>query len=258
MTSAAKSVKVAFPKFPEAKIMSSIYFVEVSSLSNKQARSSYRFRKRKTNYFPWKIFLTPVALSVVGFVLIYLSVFSESAVLAGGSPVASSYPPKLSDLVPDYSEKDVLLTDLVVSDKADSIALSRVNLASVNINNLSLSGTVRWPVRGRITTYYSSYHPGIDIAAPYGSNVVSTMEGVVVEVGRLSWGFGSYLVIQHKNNYRSLYAHLSTINVAAGDVVGLRTVVGRIGTSGNATGPHLHFEIFHNNSTINPFLVLPR
>ena len=113
-----------------------------------------------------------------------------------------------------------------------------------------------WPVpRSYITTYFSFNHQGIDIPTAYGSPVRTTDEGRVVSAG-WNGGFGNIVVIAHKGGYVSKYAHLSGVKVARGQVVSRETTLGWIGTTGIATGAHLHFEV-HKDGPLDPINLLP-
>lgn len=119
------------------------------------------------------------------------------------------------------------------------------------------TGSIVWPVpRTGLSTYFSYFHPGIDLPAAYGTPVRPYTNGVVTLAG---WdgGFGYSIIISHANGYSSRYAHLSSVNVAKGQKVTTRTTIGRVGSSGVATGPHLHFEIHRNGVAVNPLSILP-
>ncbi len=112
----------------------------------------------------------------------------------------------------------------------------------------SSSGYVA-PVQARITTGYhvpgpwaSGYHTGVDLAVPTGTSVKAITAGIVVFAG---WGgaYGNQVVIEHPDGKYSQYAHLSALNVATGQGVTAAQQIGLSGATGNATGPHLHFEI---------------
>ena len=117
------------------------------------------------------------------------------------------------------------------------------------------SGGYNWPINGLITQTPSWYHMAYDLAAPIGSPIVATKNGIVKEVfvGGWNYGYGNYVVIDHGDGYSSLYAHMLGVNVSVGQQVsGGSTVVGWIGLTGRTTGAHVHFEIRKNNVTINP------
>jgi len=86
------------------------------------------------------------------------------------------------------------------------------------------------------------WHSGIDLAAPTGAPVYATQSGVAQVVWSAS-GYGLHVVIDHGGGLSSLYGHLSSVAVLSGEYVDAGQVVGAVGSSGNSTGPHLHFEI---------------
>jgi murein DD-endopeptidase MepM/ murein hydrolase activator NlpD len=108
------------------------------------------------------------------------------------------------------------------------------------------------PVQGgRISQEAHTGHMALDIAIPTGTEIRSTMDGNVVHAGWNDQGYGN-LVIVENGNYRTYYAHLSSIPVSVGDQVAAGTTIGLSGSTGNSTGPHLHYEIRKNKVTIDP------
>lgn len=105
---------------------------------------------------------------------------------------------------------------------------------------------------------FHGIHRGIDIRARKGTPVVAVDEGVVVEVRQDTLGYGKHIRIAHKGVVSSLYAHLSQIEVAVGDRVTAGEEIGQVGTTGWATGPHLHFELLEGMRQIDPIGMLPR
>jgi murein DD-endopeptidase MepM/ murein hydrolase activator NlpD len=91
--------------------------------------------------------------------------------------------------------------------------------------------------------YSPTLHPGIDIAGAQGNAVFASDSGVVVYAGWSQYGFGYLIVLDHGNGWQSAYAHLSAVNVGCGESVVQGKVIGAIGSTGNSTGPHLHFEL---------------
>lgn len=117
------------------------------------------------------------------------------------------------------------------------------------------SGGYTYPVRGGISQFYSWYHPGLDITAPIGTPLYAAHSGTVtsVNIGTYDGGFGTNLWISNGNGVDSHYAHLSNVNVSAGQrVIGGQTIVGWIGMTGRTTGPHVHFEMRAGGSFVNP------
>ena len=118
------------------------------------------------------------------------------------------------------------------------------------------TGRFSWPARGLITTYFSGWHPGIDVAAAVGTPIGAADGGTVTSTGWDSTGYGYRVVISHGNGYTTTYNHLSSIAVRAGQQVGKGQLVGGMGSTGRSTGSHLHFEILRNGSFVNPLGVL--
>ncbi len=118
------------------------------------------------------------------------------------------------------------------------------------------TGKFRHPFSaGTITSRYGSrsrgFHTGLDLAGATGSPVYAADGGTVSFAG-WSGGYGKLIKINHGNGYVTYYAHLNTINVSNGQKVAKGEMIGRVGNTGNSTGPHLHFEIRLNGQTLNP------
>ncbi len=101
-------------------------------------------------------------------------------------------------------------------------------------------------------------HKGVDIAAPIGTSVYATAEGVVLRIGYDPAGYGNFIEMRHPNGLTSLYGHLSRVDVASGDAVGPRQRIGLVGSTGYSTGPHLHFEVRREGAQVNPTKVIGR
>lgn len=119
------------------------------------------------------------------------------------------------------------------------------------------TGAFRWPVSGKITTQPSSWHMALDIANTRGTPVVAADAGIVVFAGWDTTGYGYSVVLDHGNGYRSRYAHFDSYYVRYGDAVKSGQVIGKLGSTGHSSGPHLHFEILLGNSRKNPYNFLP-
>ncbi len=96
-----------------------------------------------------------------------------------------------------------------------------------------------------------SYHNGIDMAAPMGFPVKSTMDGKIAFVGR-SPIYGKYIIITHAGGYQSMYGHLSKISVRRGQRISQGGVIGAVGSTGRSTGAHLHFTVYKQGKLIDP------
>jgi hypothetical protein len=117
-------------------------------------------------------------------------------------------------------------------------------------------GEFIWPVSGRISQGFDRSHRALDIAAPYGRDVVASDSGVVILAGWTDIGYGLRVVIDHQIDYTTLYGHLSEILVDEGQVVEEGQVIGRVGSTGNSSGPHVHFELRDFGYLANPLEVL--
>ena len=104
---------------------------------------------------------------------------------------------------------------------------------------------------------YKHFHTGIDLVEPFGSPVFAADDGVVALVGSSTSGYGNYVVIAHAGGFDTLYGHLSSILVKAGQKLTQGTPVGLEGSTGNSTGPHLHFELRIGQKPVDPTPYLP-
>jgi murein DD-endopeptidase MepM/ murein hydrolase activator NlpD len=104
---------------------------------------------------------------------------------------------------------------------------------------------------------YKHFHTGIDLVEPFGSPVYAADDGVVALVGATSSGYGRYVVIAHSGGLDTLYGHLSTTLVKVGQLVSQGQTIGLEGSTGNSTGPHLHFELRIRQQPVDPTPYLP-
>jgi len=120
------------------------------------------------------------------------------------------------------------------------------------------SGTFIYPAPNRVLSGndYWGGHLALDFAAFTGDPIYATDGGLVVYSGSVGGGYGIMVMIDHGNGYQSLYAHLSRTNVRCGASVYQGSVIGYAGSTGNSTGPHLHFEIRYLGGFIDPWYVL--
>lgn len=121
------------------------------------------------------------------------------------------------------------------------------------------SGSFVWPAGNHFLSGndYWDGHLGIDVAAGLGAPVYAADGGVVVHAGPIGGGYGNMVMIDHGNGYHTVYAHLSQVNVRCGQSVGKGNTIGLAGSTGNSTGPHLHFEVRFMGGFVNPWYVLP-
>ena len=118
-------------------------------------------------------------------------------------------------------------------------------------------GTGAWippvaPGNYTVTQGFASWHSGIDLAGVIGTTVIAADTGVVVFSGWNDYGYGQLVVLNHGNGWTTYYAHLDSRVVGCGDLVSRGSPIGSIGTTGNSTGPHLHFETRWLNVPDNP------
>ena len=117
----------------------------------------------------------------------------------------------------------------------------------------SSSGFI-WPVNGVVTSGFGwrwgRMHEGVDIAAPTGTSIRAAAGGTVIYAGYMG-GYGNLVIVDHGNGLSTAYAHQSAIYVSGGSV-SQGTVIGAVGSTGNSTGPHLHFEVRVNGSAVDP------
>ncbi|HTM31158.1 MAG TPA: M23 family metallopeptidase [Vicinamibacterales bacterium] len=145
---------------------------------------------------------------------------------------------------------------------------SRLRLVSSDVdrrNILAASTPSIWPTQGWLTsrtggrtdpfTGEVDYHPGLDISADKGSPVYATADGTITQAA-YSGAYGNLVVIDHKFGIETRYGHLSAFRVARGQTVKRGDLIGLVGATGRATGPHLHYEVRVNDRILNPLSFL--
>ena len=115
----------------------------------------------------------------------------------------------------------------------------------------------RFGVRADPFTGERASHRGVDIANRFGAPVLATSRGVVTFAGKMK-DFGYMVDVEHGYGYKTRYGHLSSLAVKVGDEVSDNQLVGRVGSTGRSTGPHLHYEVHRNGKMLNPATFLPR
>lgn len=148
----------------------------------------------------------------------------------------------------------------VINETVTAEPVNHVTVIGTKVIPSRGTGSFTWPTNGGyVSSYmgprYDGFHRGIDIARPSGYTIKATDNGVVTAAG---WegSYGNRIVIDHNNGYKTLYAHLSSMSVSVGQVVAQGVAIGVMGSTGNSTGTHLHFEVQLNGALVNPLSVL--
>lgn len=118
-----------------------------------------------------------------------------------------------------------------------------------------------WPIKGEVISAYgvrgNGRHDGIDIKAEQGTPIKAADAGEVVYVNSSLRGYGNIIILKHKDDFYTVYAHNDENLVKSGETISKGEIIGKVGSSGNATGPHLHFEVRHGKVVRNPLFFLP-
>ena len=186
--------------------------------------------------------------------------FSEPAPVGG----PGSYEPMGSTGEEELSYAVAALSDKLRRQSSQLDALQFLMANRQLESDLTPAG---WPVRkGWISSRFGErkdpftgereQHRGLDFAGTRGTEVLSVASGVVTWAANRT-GYGKTVEIDHGNGYQTLYAHLSSVNVNCGQSVAQGQTIGFGGSTGNSTGPHLHFEIRYQGGFVNPWYVLP-
>ena len=167
----------------------------------------------------------------------------------------------VSDQIAEQSRKEAAAA--AAAKKKGGSSSSSSSSSAGNLSSATLtSGTFTWPLPGytnnssaygwRVHPIYGTrkFHKGEDIPAPTGTPIVAAASGTVTTAGWVS-GYGNYTVINH-GGVMTAYGHQSAIHVSVGQRVTAGQTIGLVGSTGNSTGPHLHFEVYVNGSTQNP------
>jgi murein DD-endopeptidase MepM/ murein hydrolase activator NlpD len=188
---------------------------------------------------------------------------AKAALLEASQPFQEAAPPpdqQAGAQQPDPAPAAVTLDPDIPRDKAKvDFTLSGAGKCRLENEISAGTGSFSWPSKHHKLSGadFRPRHPGIDLAAPSGSAVWASDGGVVIFAGWTDVGYGNTVVIDHGNGYRTLYGHLSQVSIGCGANVDPGKLIGLAGTTGNSTGPHLHFEIRVAEGFINPVRLLP-
>ena len=163
---------------------------------------------------------------------------------------------KETDIRGDLHDLQLKLPDLIESfeETVDAITSYEEKMQAVPTVFPAAEGRISstFGERSDPFTGQTSFHSGLDIAAPQGTEIYAAADGVV-ETARKHQGYGNKIIIDHGNEYETLYAHLHTMNAEPGDKVEKGDVIGGMGTTGRSTGVHLHYEVIQNGEYIDPY-----
>lgn len=148
-------------------------------------------------------------------------------------------------------------TKSVLGEKILSNATTEIVEQGTKVISSRGTGIFQWPTHGGVITSpfgprWGRFHKGIDIAGVSDHTIMAADNGVVVSAGWNSGGYGNRIVINHNNGFETTYNHLSQIDVHQGQVVRKGEAIGVMGETGDATGVHLHFEVYKNGQLMNP------
>ena len=158
---------------------------------------------------------------------------------------------------------DKLVAELEAQRAAEAAAAAAAAGGGSGGGSANASGSFLWPVASYVyvssrfglrvhpITGKTKSHTGIDIASNQGTAVYASDGGSVTLAG-WNGGYGNCIMIDHGNGYVTLYGHLSSISVSVGQTVSQGATIGAVGSTGNSTGPHLHFEVLKNGTRIDP------
>lgn len=151
----------------------------------------------------------------------------------------------------DYTELVFAYKPVIPQRNSDTLDTTEFDSTQIEEEMEGFYPQVLPTVGFRITRPFSSYHPGIDFATSEGTPVFATADGVVYEVGYDSL-YGNYIEIRHGKYYETFYGHLQSAIVRKGERVEMNQIVGYVGNTGRSSAPHLHFEVRHKGTPIDP------
>lgn len=166
-----------------------------------------------------------------------------------------------------YRTPTEIMTDVGFTDSDENWArLIHKTLEMENNSSVGVLGTLfsdsSW--RDSITSEYGyrtspkpGFHYGIDIGKPMGTEICATKDGTVTSAVKGTTGYGYYIILDHGEGIETMYAHCSELLVEVGDEVTKGDVIAKVGSTGNSTGPHCHFEVIINGEKVDPAPYLP-
>ena len=156
------------------------------------------------------------------------------------------------------AQSETVIETVVIKEPVKEIIEVGRYLPSVGVMQNVGSGAFGWPTGGgvRISRGFAGQYPahnGVDIAGPYGTPIYASDAGIVTTAKYTNRGYGVYLIVDHGNGYQTVYAHCSSLLVGYGEQVQKGQLIARMGSTGNSTGNHLHYEIKSGNHRYDPY-----
>lgn len=169
---------------------------------------------------------------------------------------------KQKDLLIDtYKKIDALKRKMYVQSKSYDEISSLIKSKSKMLSSMPAIQPISNKQLTRLTSGFgvrmhpiykvAQFHPGIDFAAPHGTPIYATADGIIKKAGP-GGGYGLHVVIDHGYGYQTLYGHMSKFKVKAGEKVKRGQCIGYVGSTGFSTAPHVHYEVIHNKEQVNP------
>lgn len=163
---------------------------------------------------------------------------------------------KITTLYLDSEASDIEEEKEKMTENLDSKLEEKQEIDSKSVNGVYLACV---PVTGNITSRFGSResirshnHKGLDIAAAYGSSIKAAADGTVISAGWNDGGYGNLVIIDHGNGITTYYGHCSKVYVSAGQKVSAGDIIAAVGSTGNSTGNHLHFEVRVDDVQVDP------
>ncbi len=156
------------------------------------------------------------------------------------------------------AQNETIIETVVVKEPVTEIVeVGRYISQGVVLQNAG-TGKFGWPTGGgvRVSRGFAGQYPahnGVDIAGPYGTPIYAADAGIVTTAKYTNRGYGVYVIIEHGNGYQTVYGHCSSLTVSYGQQVSKGQLIGYMGSTGNSTGNHLHFEIKSGNTRYDPY-----
>jgi len=189
------------------------------------------------------------------FLFLFLTLTTINNIKSGETPYYNKV--KLTNTIERIERNNKLLANL-----SSNIEKELTDIADLVLDSIPIQSPISVHEITKISSDYGvrthpiynirRFHNGIDFVAPQGSNILSTADGIVINIKNSNHGYGNQIVIEHGNGYETRYAHLSEIQVTIGQKVRVGQIIGTLGNSGLTTGPHLHYEIINNKNQIDP------